>query len=81
MLLDAHCSPGRAVPLLLHSYDCNEPPHVHVRRDRNEAKFWLEPVEIEREGGFSGHELREIRDIIIGNLDKMQEKWYEHCGG
>jgi len=27
-----------------YSFDCNEPMHVHVRRDRQHAKFWLAPV-------------------------------------
>ena len=26
----------------------NEPPHVHVRRDRATAKFWLNPVRLAR---------------------------------
>ena len=38
----------RGVPgpyrLFFYSFDCNEPMHVHVRRDRNVCKFWLEPV-------------------------------------
>lgn len=28
------------------SRENNEPPHVHVRREKMEAKFWLEPVEV-----------------------------------
>jgi hypothetical protein len=27
-----------------YSFDCNEPKHVHVRRERNVSKFWLDPV-------------------------------------
>ena len=27
--------------LFFYSSDCNEPMHVHVKRDRSEAKFWL----------------------------------------
>ena len=27
----------------------NEPPHVHVTKEGNEAKFWLDPVRVERE--------------------------------
>ena len=27
-----------------YSFDCNEPMHVHVRRERQQAKFWLAPV-------------------------------------
>lgn len=27
-----------------YSFDGDEPTHVHVRRDRQHAKFWLAPV-------------------------------------
>jgi len=27
-----------------YSSDAAEPPHVHVERDENTAKFWLSPV-------------------------------------
>ena len=30
--------------LFFYSFDCHEPPHVHVERERNKAKFWLDPV-------------------------------------
>ncbi|PYR02104.1 MAG: hypothetical protein DMG00_29760, partial [Acidobacteria bacterium] len=29
-----------------YSFDCNEPIHVHVRRDRQHCKFWLAPVSL-----------------------------------
>jgi hypothetical protein len=29
----------------------NEPPHVHINKDGNEAKFWLKPIRVERESG------------------------------
>jgi hypothetical protein len=28
---------------LFYSLENDEPPHIHVRRDRNIAKFWLDP--------------------------------------
>lgn len=62
------------------SFDCNEPMHVHVRRDRQEAKFWLEPVEVAFNHGFAGHELRTIEDIIVEHHTELAEAWYEHCG-
>ena len=37
-------------------------PHVHVRRERKLAKFWLEPVELADSKRFAAHELREIAD-------------------
>jgi len=30
----------------------NEPPHVHINKAGNEAKFWLKPIRVEREGKF-----------------------------
>ena len=30
--------------VFFYSFDCNEPAHVHVRRERMVCKFWLEPV-------------------------------------
>ena len=36
-----------------YSFDCSEPIHVHVRRERNEAKFWVEPVALAWNRGFS----------------------------
>lgn len=30
----------------------NEPPHVHVIKEGNEAKFWLDPLKVAREGRF-----------------------------
>jgi len=43
--------------------DGDERPHVHVERDCCEAKMWLDPVRLERSGGFSGKELRRIEQI------------------
>lgn len=28
--------------------DLNEPPHVHVRKAGNEAKYWINPIELSR---------------------------------
>ncbi|MGH9577247.1 MAG: DUF4160 domain-containing protein [Terriglobales bacterium] len=32
----------------------NKPPHIHVERDRHTAKFCLEPVHLQKSGGFGG---------------------------
>jgi hypothetical protein len=36
------------------SLDRSEPPHIHVKREKKVAKLWLDPVVLERIGGFSG---------------------------
>lgn len=53
---------------------------VHVRRERNEAKFWLQPVALAWNRGFSAKELNEIRRIIVANELSIIEAWHEHCG-
>ena len=63
-----------------YSFDCNEPRHVHVQRDRAVCKFWLEPVDLVRNNGFSAKDLNRIRKIIVANLDGIREAWNEHCG-
>jgi hypothetical protein len=63
-----------------YSFDCNEPVHVHVRHDRQHAKFWLAPVELAWNYGFSPRELNEIRRLIVAHEQAIIEAWYEHCG-
>jgi hypothetical protein len=42
--------------LFFYSSDRDEPPHVHVEREDNVAKFWLDPVTLQSSGGFSRDE-------------------------
>jgi hypothetical protein len=66
--------------LFFYSFDCNEPKHVHVQRDKLLCKFWLEPVFLNKNSGFTSKELSSIRRVIQSNLTKILEAWYEHCG-
>lgn len=45
-----------------------EPPHIHVKRDRLEAKFWLEPVVRLASGGrFRSYELNAMARLVEEN--------------
>lgn len=57
--------------------DLTEPPHVHVRKQRGEAKFWMSPIELADSRGFRPHELGEIRKILEENLEFILAKWQE----
>lgn len=46
-----------------YSFDCNEQKHVHDRRERMMCKFWLEPVVLCTNDGFSPVELNRIRQL------------------
>jgi hypothetical protein len=39
-----------------HSHEPNEPPHVHVDRDEQSAKFWIDPVGLARNLGFASQD-------------------------
>ncbi|HQV69585.1 MAG TPA: DUF4160 domain-containing protein [Thermoflexales bacterium] len=69
-----------AYRFFFYSFDCNEPEHVHVKRERKMCKFWLDPIELSKNDGFSSKELNQIRGIIVKRLDVILEAWDEHCG-
>jgi hypothetical protein len=50
-----------------YSFDCNEPMHVRIQRERMVCKFWLEPVVLSKNHGFTSKELNTIREIIYNN--------------
>ena len=39
-----------------YSFDCAEPMHVHAQRERMTCKFWLEPVALAANQGFSSRD-------------------------
>ncbi|HUF37588.1 MAG TPA: DUF4160 domain-containing protein [Anaerolineales bacterium] len=61
-----------------YSGDRVEPTHVHVERDQNVAKFWLDPIRLQNSGGFLRHEIRRIQRIIADNQTLLMERWNEY---
>lgn len=64
--------------MFFYSADRNEPVHVHVERDANRAKFWLDPVRLARSGGFTAAELRDVERVVVANRPRLVEKWNEY---
>lgn len=58
-----------------YSHEPNESPHVHVDHDEASAKFWLNPVGLARNLGFSGHELRDIERMVREHQEELMEAW------
>jgi hypothetical protein len=65
--------------LFFYSFDCNEPMHVHAQREKMICKFWLEPVELASNQGFSEREVKRIQQLIEANLPAIRKAWDEHC--
>jgi len=63
-----------------YSFDCNEQIHVHVQRERMICKFWIQPMALASNYGFTAKELNIIRKSITTNKYRIMEAWHEHCG-
>ncbi|MDX6405302.1 MAG: hypothetical protein QOH70_2757 [Blastocatellia bacterium] len=66
--------------IYFYSHEPNEPSHVHIDRDNVSAKFWLNPVGLARNLGFSARELRQIDRIIREHRNELLEAWNGYFG-
>jgi len=62
------------------SQDRDEPPHIHVRREKKVAKVWLDPLALARDGGFRPVEINKILKLVRKHRGQLLEKWYEYFG-
>ena len=63
-----------------YSGDRNEPPHIHVERDDNTAKFWLNPIRLQLSRGFSRGETLDIQRLVEENGEILLRGWNEYFG-
>ncbi len=61
-----------------YSSDLNEPPHMHVIRDGNEAKVWLQPIDVAYNRGYNKVKMNQILKLVKQNQQKLLEVWYAH---
>ena len=61
--------------------DGGEPPHIHVERDKNTAKFWLDPVRLQNSGGFGRTELNRIQRLVEDNGEDLLRSWNDYFNG
>jgi hypothetical protein len=60
-----------------YSNDREEPPHVHVERNENRAKFWLDPVRLSDSGGFGRMEINRLSRLVIEEESFFLRAWHE----
>lgn len=64
------------------SGDRPEPAHIHVKREKMDAKFWLVPeVRLERSRGYAEHELNKIEAHVVEHRAALLEKWNDYFKG
>ncbi len=53
-----------------------EPVHIHVRIDRDEAKFWLSPnVRLAYNRGLSGKVLNRVQQLVEDHRAELERAW------
>jgi hypothetical protein len=58
--------------------DRDEPPHIHIERDDNQAKFWLDPIRLQMSSGFTSEEINRIHKIVKENQAQLLRNWDEY---
>lgn len=62
------------------SSDRGEPIHIHVKRDDQLVKFWLNPVAMAKNRGFNLHELGQIAKLVVKHEQTLMEAWHDYFG-
>ena len=63
-----------------YSHEPNEPPHIHMDREDLSAKFWLDPVHLSRNLGFSPNELHKLEVMVVEHQQEFMEAWHGYFG-
>ena len=53
---------------------------MHVEREEGKAKFWLEPVRLERSRGFGRAEIGRVERLVAENAAFLLRAWHEYFG-
>ena len=62
------------------SNEGQEPPHIHIKAGSDQAKFWLDPIDLASNYGFRAHEMNQIERIIEQHQTELIEAWNEYLG-
>ncbi|MGH9555331.1 MAG: DUF4160 domain-containing protein [Terriglobales bacterium] len=60
------------------SNERQEPPHIHVAKAENYAKFWLDPVSLAWNRGFRRNEVTALQESVRENRDLLLRAWNEY---
>ena len=71
--------------LFFYSNEGNEPIHIHGQKGDKDCKYWLDVDDYAiREAytyNMNNKDIREVKKIILQNLDEIIQAWNTHFGG
>lgn len=63
-----------------YALDRGEPPHVHVVKDGKSLKVWLRSVEVARNNGYDGRDIKRLLAVIAERRDDWIGVWNDFFG-
>ena len=63
-----------------HSHEAREPAHVHIDREAMSAKFWIDPISLARNVGYSAHELHRLFRLVEEHRTELLDSWNGYFG-
>jgi hypothetical protein len=55
--------------------ETRERPHIHVVSAEREAAFWLDPVELRYNEGYTAREINRIKRLVVANKSELLRRW------
>jgi hypothetical protein len=52
-----------------------------VEREERQAKFWLDPIRLERSRGFGRAEIHRIQRLVAENNAQLLRSWNDYFNG
>ncbi len=63
-----------------YSNESNEPQHIHIEKADKTAKYWLDPIRLAENYGFSSKDTSFIVETLQTNKELFTKAWYEYFG-
>lgn len=60
------------------SHEGSEPPHIHIDKAGNSAKFWLQPVGLARNYGYTDRDLNRLHDKLVELNAELIAEWHDY---
>ncbi|MEZ5809977.1 MAG: DUF4160 domain-containing protein [Rhizobiaceae bacterium] len=70
----------RGYKFRFYALDRDEPPHVHIVKDGNSLKVWLQNVEVARNKGYNDREVERLLAIVAERRDEWIGTWNDFFG-
>ena len=63
-----------------YAMDMDEPPHVHIIKDRKSLKVWLRNLEVAQNRGYTDQEVGRLLAVVAERREEWMGAWDDFFG-